>query len=408
MTLLVLGFWLLSALRYDPPGYERYTPPEMMDDQARELAHVVRAFGHRHKLTLHYDWRLMHAAKEQVDGLAGRPNAELSLAALKASAWRQGWTDAEMSAVRVTTRQRALPKALAMELERALSDVDASSMGLAVVTEAQPADPQLPQATVVVVLSRRLVRLAPVPRTRPIQSQLTLAGTLTSRRASVVRLTASYPAGDVFDASLSVHHGRFVGSLPVGAAAGTLSVELLVDQGFGPQVAAAFPVLVQSLTQDDETQPTTLRASDAGAPQEEPLDILGHTRAPAAQDLMALVWGARQSNGLPLPQVSPNLMQAAQQHADDMAQHHFFAHVSPNKQDVTHRLKRLHEPYTHVVENIALGRTLTDAFTQWVQSPGHLQNLLDPKVDRLGVGLAPKTTDDSSGIYIVLVMSRRR
>lgn len=412
--LLATAALLLSAAGAPAASlsYESFSQPKPLPPRARALAHVVRAFGHRHRLALAYDNRLMEAAALQLQRAEASVDSPLSLTDVRACAQRLGWTDGELTAVQVTSRDHALAQALAEELEQTLADTEATAMGIAVSAPQSgggPATGEAPQATVVVLLSRRLLLVGPVPRQRPSGSQLMLTGTTQDKTISRITVSARCPAGSVVQRRVLLDHGHFMAAIPVGRTPGDLQLELLVERGKGPEVAATFPVQVlpvpalKDVTAEghvapQEAAPATPRAQRSTA---------GHAAGTSqVADLLALVWGVRASHTLGLPTVSQQLMLVAQQHADDMAQHHFFAHVSPTTQDVTHRLKALHEPYMHVVENIAADADLPSAFAQWQQSPGHLRNLLDPQVDHIGVGLA--TMDDASARLItVLVMTKR-
>jgi uncharacterized protein YkwD len=390
---------LVCALPAQAQSYERYTPPELLPARTRALAHVVRAFGHRHQQALHYDWRLMHAAERQLAELLQHPEAKLDIEALRAWAQKLGWTDGELSALSVTTRDHALAQTLQLQLEQALGDHEATVMGLAVSPPVQRPDGWPDQATVVVALSRRLLRLAPVPQARPVGGTLQLTGTAPKRSIRSVAASLRCPDGRAVTVPMLLDHGHFLGSLQVGGRPGVLHVELLVDRGLGPEVAAAFPIEVEG--QGPQGAP---QADGAGAPAPS-----AAFRAPQAADLLALVWGSRTSHQLPLPKVSPKLMAVAQEHAQDMVDHHFFAHVSPTTGNVVKRLRKWREPYLHVVENIAQDSTLEDAFGQWLKSPGHWANLMDARVNHVGVGLVHRPAQGAHppAVTIVLVMTCR-
>jgi len=398
VTILVSAAWLLlGALPAEAQSYERYTPPELLSSRTRALAHVVRAYGHRHKQALSYDWRLMRAAERQLALTLEDPQAKLDIEALRAWAWEEGWTDGELSALAITTRDQALAKALEVQLEQAFGDGEATAMGLAVSAPVQRPGGWPDDATVVVALSRRLVQLAPVPKARPVDSTLQLTGTVRTRAIRTITASVRCPNGRVLSVPLPLQHGQFIGALGVGPTPGALHVELLIDRGLGPQVAAAFPVEVQGEGLGAASR-LTKTAARAPAPHNA-----------TAQDLLALVWGARASQQLSLPKVGPRLMTVAQQHAQDMVDKRFFAHVSPTSGNVIKRLKKLREPFVHVVENIAQDGSLDDAFGQWLTSPGHLANLVDERVDHVGVGVVDQAAVGGRPrtVTLVLVMTRR-
>lgn len=104
----------------------------------------------------------------------------------------------------------------------------------------------------------------------------------------------------------------------------------------------------------------------------------------------------------------------ARDHSQDMAENNFFAHDNLRGEDPTARAK-CHGYPTHkelgggwysdgIAENIGkmptgnvvgIGHVARDAdeiarvqVTSWMQSPGHMRNILDPDYSRLGVGVA--------------------
>lgn len=89
----------------------------------------------------------------------------------------------------------------------------------------------------------------------------------------------------------------------------------------------------------------------------------------------------------------------AQAHAEGMAAHGFFAHVTPGGLDPTDRAELLRyncQKRTHVGigENINMfedwpwERAAHAAVPSWMESPGHRENILAPDYDRMGVGFA--------------------
>jgi uncharacterized protein YkwD len=85
------------------------------------------------------------------------------------------------------------------------------------------------------------------------------------------------------------------------------------------------------------------------------------------------------------------LMRAAQLHADQMARVGQMAHVLdmtplPRPED---RLAAANYRWRTYGENVAVGQTTpADALESWMGSPGHRQNILDPRFSELGTGYA--------------------
>lgn len=137
----------------------------------------------------------------------------------------------------------------------------------------------------------------------------------------------------------------------------------------------------------------------------------------------------RRKAGVPLLKFNVLLEVAAQDHAKDMTTYNFFSHSSPlkGKKSVSDRVERAGFDWSRVGENIAIsfaieyeaGRSVftpdqNDGYfsydyrgekilahtymgfakslvQQWMDSPGHKQNILDPNFTFLGIGLSHKT-----------------
>ena len=153
-------------------------------------------------------------------------------------------------------------------------------------------------------------------------------------------------------------------------------------------------------------------AACAGTPlQNNSLDgvqDLGTLRAEA----LSLVNQARRESGAPPLRLDPTLTAAAQAHAEDMARRGFYAHRSPERQDIGDRYRANGGGLWSVIgENIStclncvadLGR-VREFQAGWMRSSGHRRNILDPRFDRLGFGIA----QSGSKVYAVQTFVRPR
>jgi uncharacterized protein YkwD len=118
--------------------------------------------------------------------------------------------------------------------------------------------------------------------------------------------------------------------------------------------------------------------------------------AGAASSVACLVNVERTSRGIPALTRDADLAQAARGHAADMAQHRYFAHVSPARQGLSDRLRkagygnpgdgwRAGEALGWGTGERATPNALVDA---WLNSPPHRRILLAPGYKELGVGVA--------------------
>jgi len=108
------------------------------------------------------------------------------------------------------------------------------------------------------------------------------------------------------------------------------------------------------------------------------------------------------------------LHEAAQMHAENMADNQFFSHTyrppdcNPESSDQCHdfawRIGQTDYQGRPVGENIARGQQSAQSVVQgWAESDGHCRNMLNPRPNEIGVGVA----DGPGGPYWVQVFGRK-
>jgi uncharacterized protein YkwD len=89
-------------------------------------------------------------------------------------------------------------------------------------------------------------------------------------------------------------------------------------------------------------------------------------------------------------QLSATLDEVAAAHASDMARHDYFEHVDLEGHNPADRLRATGYRERLVGENIAYGPTSADEVVAgWLHSPGHCENIMDPRFVEMGLALAP-------------------
>lgn len=87
--------------------------------------------------------------------------------------------------------------------------------------------------------------------------------------------------------------------------------------------------------------------------------------------------------------VNPLLTEAAQEKADDMATHSYFAHVSPDGKTPWYFFDAVGYTYQYAGENLAVDfNDSADVEQAWMNSPGHRANILDPRFTEVGIATA--------------------
>jgi uncharacterized protein YkwD len=124
----------------------------------------------------------------------------------------------------------------------------------------------------------------------------------------------------------------------------------------------------------------TPRPTDAAAVSRRVLELVNQARAQPRR------CGRRAFNATSPLKLSGELANAAHAHSLDMATREYFDHQGPDGSTPASRITRAGYPWQVVGENIAAGvATPDEAVDGWLQSPGHCENLMDPRFTDMGV-----------------------
>jgi uncharacterized protein YkwD len=109
----------------------------------------------------------------------------------------------------------------------------------------------------------------------------------------------------------------------------------------------------------------------------------------ARAEVLARVNDAREKAGLAPLRSNAHLDLAAQRHAEDMLARRYFAHENPEGKTVRDRARAAGYDWRNIGENLAENQfTVDEVVENWLRSPGHRRNILNPNFRELGVGLA--------------------
>jgi uncharacterized protein YkwD len=96
----------------------------------------------------------------------------------------------------------------------------------------------------------------------------------------------------------------------------------------------------------------------------------------------------REHEDLPPLELNKKLTDAAQKHADDMAEHQKMSHEGSNGMTPFRRMEKEGYKYRRAAENVARGQlTVEEVMKVWMESEGHKHNILG-KFTEIGVGRA--------------------
>ena len=106
-----------------------------------------------------------------------------------------------------------------------------------------------------------------------------------------------------------------------------------------------------------------------------------------AQQLMQLTNADRAQQGLAALQWNAALAQAAAEHAQIMAQQPVLSHQYAGEPDLVARGAEAGAHFRSIAENVAVGQGAQMLEQEWMHSPLHRANILNPRLNAIGVAL---------------------
>jgi uncharacterized protein YkwD len=105
---------------------------------------------------------------------------------------------------------------------------------------------------------------------------------------------------------------------------------------------------------------------------------------------------------------SPSLDAVALDHSRDMAEHRKLGHPGSDGSAPADRVTRSGYAWRGVGENVASGQQTADAVVKgWLESPGHCENIMEPRFTEMGVAFA-LAPDQNPNIYWTQVFATPR
>ena len=127
--------------------------------------------------------------------------------------------------------------------------------------------------------------------------------------------------------------------------------------------------------------------------------------------MLGLINALRKKKGLNELTLNTSLQYACRYHAADMANEGYFEHDTYNRIDgdlelslrTFERCKRFYQKDGYVnSENIAAGNSLAQhTFNQWVNSPGHYQNMMNEGAKSIGIGYYHKEDSEYEDYWVM-------
>ncbi len=242
-------------------------------------------------------------------------------------------------------------------------DAPATHYGLALATGTGEVD------ALCVLLSRRLFDVETVPRKLSKATSSLLCGAPLSPISSA-EVFMTLPAGAVESQPLRREKGKYCATIHFGQT-GRYTVEILTKSERGPEVASLFFVEVGSPAASSEID-NFAEETDADR---------------ARAGIIAAINRLRAVFNLTSVETSAALDSIASAYATQLDTENFFAHVAPDGSTLKDRLNRAQYNYLSAGENLGLAQGPMAAHFGIEHSPGHRQNLLDPRFTNVGIGL---------------------
>ena len=113
-----------------------------------------------------------------------------------------------------------------------------------------------------------------------------------------------------------------------------------------------------------------------------------------ANKMLALINGQRAAVGAPPVQLCAALAVAAQRHSQDQGDHGRISHTGSDGSSLQQRAESAgYHGWTALGENVAMGQhSIDQVMADWMASPGHRANILNPTYTSVGFGLAKGAT----------------
>lgn len=114
---------------------------------------------------------------------------------------------------------------------------------------------------------------------------------------------------------------------------------------------------------------------------------MDQTERGAAAELLQATNQDRSSQGLQPVREDPTLTKAAWEHAQRMVESGALTHQVAGEPDLVTRIEQTGLHCTTVAENVAEAPTAGQINDEWMHSPAHRANLLDPRVNVVGIAI---------------------
>jgi uncharacterized protein YkwD len=154
-----------------------------------------------------------------------------------------------------------------------------------------------------------------------------------------------------------------------------------------PSAPAARPTPLKSDSRQAAASPKPAAAKSVPATPKAPARPLPSKEE---QAIFGLANRERAAHHLPPLKWNTGLAAAARAHAQKMAQTGTLSHQFSGEMDMGTRIRVAGVHFASAAENVAQAPTVAALHEEWMNSPAHRDNILDPGLDSLGVAIVER------------------
>lgn len=112
-----------------------------------------------------------------------------------------------------------------------------------------------------------------------------------------------------------------------------------------------------------------------------------HSLTPAEVEMVGYINQAREQSGLQPLAIDIDLSYVAKIKSKDMKDNNYFSHTSPTYGSPFDMMDKFGIGYKSAAENIAINSSVINAHNAFMNSEGHRNNILNPKMTHVGIGI---------------------
>ena len=173
---------------------------------------------------------------------------------------------------------------------------------------------------------------------------------------------------------------------------GVLSDSVVINRTvpLGASIVPEIPALLRGLGINSTTLAPPPLVTSPRTANGIPFPVVANSQydPPAEMKMLDLINRERENAGVPLLVADTTLQVAAREHSTEMFRLGYFAHESPTAGSPFDRMVTAGAKFSTAGENLAYAPNLETAHRGLMNSPGHRENILQPRYRRVGIGVA--------------------